>query len=117
MKPYLDLRTKSGRPVWNGETGENKSSGWSAAMIALHEKNHIGWNEWTFKKVKQSANFYSIPEPANWSSMLTFFKAWYKDPKAAPPADAATIMMDLANSAATSKCTLQTSWLKATFNK
>ncbi len=60
--PYLDLRTSSNRPVWNGETGEDTTSGWSGAMIKLLEANKIGWNEWTYKKVAQSENFYSIAQ-------------------------------------------------------
>ena len=110
---YLTLRTKTGRPVWNGETGEDQKAGWSKAMIALLESQGIGWNEWTFKKVANTANFYSIAAPKNWSKMKTYLEGGAM-PSAA---DASTIMMELAANAATAKCTLQTAWLKDVFGK
>jgi aryl-phospho-beta-D-glucosidase BglC (GH1 family) len=117
IQPYLDLRTQSNRPVWNGETGEDNTSGWSGAMIALLEANKIGWNEWTFKKVEQNANYYSITAPPNWSATATYLANYAANGSASAPTDLSTTMMTLAANAATSKCTLQTAWLKETFNK
>ncbi len=39
IQPYLDLRKNTNRPVWNGETGEDNTTGWSGAMIKLLEAN------------------------------------------------------------------------------
>ncbi len=81
-------------------------------MIALLEANKIGWNEWTYKKVDNSADFYSINSPANFSAMTN----WSAN-GGTVPANASTIMMALAANAATTKCVLQSAWLKETFNK
>jgi hypothetical protein len=99
--------------VWNGETGEDNASGWSGAMIALLEANKIGWNEWTYKKVANSADFYSVATPPNWKAMQTYLQGGAMPSQA----DANTIMMALADNAATSKCTLQSAWLKEIFGK
>ena len=113
IQPYLDLRTSSNRPVWNGETGEDNKTGWSGAMIALLEANKIGWNEWTYKKSGgQNTNPYAIVDPPNWSTMATYLAKG-----GTVPANASTIMMALADNAATSKCTFNAAWVKEVFNK
>jgi hypothetical protein len=117
IQGYLDLRTSTNRPVWNGETGEDTTTGWSGAMIALLEANRIGWNEWTFKKVDNDTDFYSIPSPPNWNAMASYLASYAANQSGAAPPDASAIMMELANNAATGNCTLQTVWLKETFNK
>jgi len=82
-------------------------------MLQLLEANGIGWNMWTYKKVANNANFYSIAAPANWSTMQAYFKGG-----AAPSAaDTKTIMMELAANAATAKCALQSAWLNEVFGK
>jgi hypothetical protein len=113
IQGYLDLRANTNRPVWNGETGEDQSSGWSGAMIALLEAHQIGWNVWTYKKVDNDADFYSIAAPANWSKMTAYF-AGGAMPSAA---DANAIMMALAANAATARCTLQKAWLAEIFHQ
>jgi endoglucanase len=112
IQGYLDLRTSTNRPVWNGETGEDNTTGWSGQMIALLEANKIGWNEWTYKKVDNNADFYSINSPANWSTVTS-----YLENGGSVPANMSTIVMDLAANAATNQCVLQTAWLKMIFNK
>jgi hypothetical protein len=110
---YLDLRASSNRPVWNGETGEDQRAGWSGEMIALLESHQIGWNMWTYKKVANSANFYSINPPKRWSTMTTYLKGG-----AAPSqTEANAIMLELAANAATDKSVLQTAWLEEVFKK
>jgi aryl-phospho-beta-D-glucosidase BglC (GH1 family) len=127
IQPYLDLRANTNRPVWNGETGEDRTTGWSKAMIALLEANKIGWNEWTFKKVGtgQNTNPYSIPEPANWSAMATYLANFAKSGSgtapspapATPPPGAMATMMALADNARTAKCLYNAAWVKEIFNK
>src|SRR5262249_43736863 len=73
MKQYLDLRKNTNRPVWNGETGENTDA-WNKAMIDLCEANKIGWNMWTYKKVSDNSQPYSIKPPANYSKMQNYLK-------------------------------------------
>jgi hypothetical protein len=113
IQGYLDLRTRTNRPVWNGETGEDQSDGWSGAMIALLEKHQIGWNMWTYKKVANAADFYSISAPPNWAQMTAYLAGGAMPSQA----DANTIMMALAANADTAKCALQKAWLAETFHK
>jgi hypothetical protein len=86
-------------------------------MIALLESNKIGWNEWTYKKVNQNANYYSITQPSSWSATATYLANYAKNGSGTAPSDLGTTMMTLAANAATSQCALQTAWLKETFNK
>lgn len=44
------LRTRTNRPIWLGESGEN-SNGWYQGAIALVEGAGIGWNFWPLKKI------------------------------------------------------------------
>ena len=57
---------------------------------------------------------YTIVEPPSYSTMQHYLSG-----KGAKPsqADATTIMMALADNAATDKCTYETSYVKAVFNK
>ena len=118
IQPYLDLRTKSNRPVWNGETGEDSKTGWSGAMIKLLESNKIGWNEWTYKKVdvSQNTNPYSIVQPPNWSAMATYLTNFAKNGSGTAPSGAMATMMTLADNAQTSKCVYNSAWVKEVFN-
>jgi hypothetical protein len=100
IKDKIDLRTRTSRPIWNGETGEH-SAAWGTAMAMLHEANHIGWNWWTFKKSSgQNSQPYTIADPPDWSAMATYLANG-----GAPPSDATSTMMALANGAATSTST------------
>lgn len=45
----LSLREKYNVPLWLGETGEN-SNDWFTNVVALMERNNIGWNMWPLKK-------------------------------------------------------------------
>jgi hypothetical protein len=122
LQPYLDLRTKTGRPVWHGETGEH-SYAWLTNTITLDEQNKVGWNMWTYKKNNNPSDYdpsgadptqaYSINEPTNYSKMQTYLQGG-----AAPAqADANTIMMAFAANAATKTCQYNAGWVKAVFNK
>ncbi len=45
----LNLRNSYNVPIWLGEAGEN-SNVWFTSLIALCEKNRIGWSWWPLKK-------------------------------------------------------------------
>ena len=49
IQDYLDLRDRFGKPLWNGESGEN-SNEWFAADIRMIESRDIGWAWWPLKK-------------------------------------------------------------------
>ncbi len=113
LKPYTDLRASSGRPVWDGETGENTDA-WLTSMLGSQEAAKVGWSMWTYKKVSATTQPYTIKEPANWAKMAAYLSGKGSAPA---QADATTIMMELAANAATAKCTYNASYVKAVFNK
>ncbi|GAB1453748.1 hypothetical protein MASR2M47_38040 [Draconibacterium sp.] len=45
----INMRNSRNIPIWLGETGEN-SNVWFTELIALCEKNRIGWSWWPVKK-------------------------------------------------------------------
>ncbi|MBN2486717.1 MAG: carbohydrate-binding protein [Bacteroidales bacterium] len=45
----INLQNQRNVPLWLGETGENSNT-WFTNLIALAEKNHIGWSWWPVKK-------------------------------------------------------------------
>jgi endoglucanase len=69
IKNFLDIRNKYNVPIWLGETGEN-SNAWFTDVVALAERNHIGWTMWPLKKaginnplqVEQNEGFKNIIE-------------------------------------------------------
>ncbi len=118
IAPFLALRERTQRPLWNGETGEDETRGWSKAMIALLESHGIGWNEWTYKKLAPSdTNPYSIPAPRGWDDMADYLAAHARGLPDAPPADARAIMEELADNAALERCTCNERWLHDVFGK
>ena len=112
IKPYLALRERTQRPIWNGETGENDDK-WNAAMIALCEQNEIGWNMWTYKKVADTTEPYAIAAPANYGIM----KAYLEGGATPSATDARTVMLSLADNAATGKCVYNSGYVHAVFGK
>jgi hypothetical protein len=107
LSPFLDLRMQANRPVWNGETGEN-SNQWDHDMVALCEGNQIGWSMWTTKKLNQDTNPYTIRTPANYSRLLDAIGG-----SSISQQDATAIMFELADNAATSRCTKNTAFITA----
>ena len=49
LKWITDIREQTNRPIWLGETGENSNT-WFTNLVALAEKNNIGWSWWPVKK-------------------------------------------------------------------
>ncbi len=49
IQEYVNLRDQFGKPLWNGESGEN-SNEWFAADIRMVESRDIGWSWWPLKK-------------------------------------------------------------------
>lgn len=130
IQPYLDLRTSTNRPVWNGETGEN-SYVWNAAMIALLEANKIGWNMWTYKKANGSGAYsdpsqnssgdkspaeptqpYGIDEPSGYSSVAGYLAGNGSAPSSSA---ASAAVLAFAANAATTKCACNGAFLTSVF--
>jgi aryl-phospho-beta-D-glucosidase BglC (GH1 family) len=113
IQGFLDIRAQNNVPIWNGETGENGNA-WAASMVKLLGENNIGWSWWTYKKVNQTANPCMIAEPAHYNKIVEYVRG--KGPKP-PQADADTIMLELADNSATSKCTWNNGLVKALFGR
>jgi hypothetical protein len=111
IQGYLDVSGRTNRPLWNGETGENNNK-WAQEMIALCEKNDIGWNWWTYKKVDSSSQPYTIHSPAGYQKIRDYVNG--KGPKPSQE-ETATIMLALADNAATGKCGFNSANVQAVF--
>ena len=108
---YLAIRHNYNLPLLNGETGENTNA-WAKGMASLLAKHEVGWMWWTYKKVNQKAEPCSIPEPAHYQKILR-----YVEGRGAQPSQSAadTIMLSLANNAATKNCTWNNGLVQALF--
>jgi len=71
IRDFLDFRNKVNRPLYMGETGENKDQ-WIGGFRRLLEQNNIGWTYWPFKKLKSSACMVSVKEPENWQLIVDY---------------------------------------------
>jgi endoglucanase len=111
IQGFLDIRSEHNVPLWNGETGENGNA-WAKGMATLLAQYNIGWSWWTYKKVNQSANACSIPEPPNYNQILDYVKGRGSKPS---PSEAETIMLRLAENAETSNCTWNDGLVQALF--
>lgn len=78
IQGYLNIRKSHKVPVLNGETGENTNA-WAKGMADLLAKNKIGWIWWTYKKVNQTTESCSIPEPPDYKEILQLRK-WPRSP-------------------------------------
>ncbi|MDM7924908.1 MAG: cellulase family glycosylhydrolase [bacterium] len=100
VRKYTSLRATAKRPVWLGETGEN-SNAWFTACVRLMEKNGIGWNWWTHKKVATTTSPFSAPLPDECQRVFNFWGGTAPEP-AADAAEAA--LLDLADGLRTERC-------------
>ncbi|MGA2859229.1 MAG: cellulase family glycosylhydrolase [Candidatus Sulfotelmatobacter sp.] len=111
IRGFLEIRDRTNRPLWNGETGEN-SNEWARYVVALCERNNIGWNWWTYKKVDGKSQLYTIHSPPGYDKILKYVRS--KGPKPSPE-EAAAIMLALADNAATDKCAFNAANASAIF--
>lgn len=108
------LSAKSNTPLWNGETGEPdygsdaKNNEWAKSTDTYCTSKGYGWSWWTTKKVGGNSNPYVIKPPANWSRIISAFSGG-----SISQAEAAAIMTELADNAATAKCTRNTGLITA----
>jgi aryl-phospho-beta-D-glucosidase BglC (GH1 family) len=111
---WNSLAAKSGKPLWNGETGEPdygsdaKNNAWAKETDAYCTRKGYGWSWWTTKKVGQKTNPYTIAAPAGFEKIIAAFKG-----TALSRSEAVPIMMALADNAATSRCARNTALIEA----
>jgi endoglucanase len=79
IQNYLNVRNQTNCPLWLGESGENSNT-WFYDCIQLMEKNNIGWNWWTHKKIETTTSPYSSPISANYQRVLDYWNGQASKP-------------------------------------
>ncbi|GAB4250717.1 MAG: hypothetical protein Kow00109_26590 [Acidobacteriota bacterium] len=102
IQGYLDLRRRTGKPLWVGEFGEN-SNPWGYRVIELFEANDIGWCWWNHKKVDTITSPLSAPLPENYRRVVSYWEG--NGPRPAP-AEALAGLLDLAEALRLENCRL-----------
>jgi len=67
----LNIRNQYNVPLWLGESGENSNT-WFRETIDLMEKNNIGWNWWTHKKIATITSPYSATLSPEYQVILDY---------------------------------------------
>ncbi len=75
-----NLRNTHNVPIWLGESGEN-SNGWFTSLIALCEKNRIGWSWWPVKKPGIN-NPLKVTVNSDYTRLVNFWKGSAANPGA-----------------------------------
>jgi len=68
----INLRSSTNRPIWLGETGEN-SNVWFTSLVALAEKNNIGWSWWPVKKASIN-NILKVTTNPDYTQLINYWK-------------------------------------------
>ena len=89
----VDLREQTGVPLWLGETGEN-SNAWFYATRTLMERNEIGWNWWTHKKINSTNTPVSALFAPGYQAVVDYWRGAGPRPTAAA---ARTALFAMAN--------------------
>ena len=79
IQNYLNIRNQNNCPLWLGETGENSNT-WFYDCVQLMEKNNIGWNWWTHKKIKTTTSPYSSPISVHYQRVLDYWNGQASKP-------------------------------------
>ncbi len=69
----LNIRSQHNVPLWLGESGEN-SNPWFYETIKLMERNNVGWNWWTHKKLETITSPLSAPTNENYEKVLEYWR-------------------------------------------
>jgi len=81
IQNYLNVRNQTNCPLWLGESGENSNT-WFYDCVQLMEKNNIGWNWWTHKKVETITSPYSSPISVHHQRVLDYWNGQASKPTA-----------------------------------
>jgi endoglucanase len=76
----INLRNAHNVPIWLGETGEN-SNVWFTSLIALAEKNRIGWAMWPVKKPGIN-NVLRVVVNSDYTNLINYWKGTAANPGA-----------------------------------
>jgi aryl-phospho-beta-D-glucosidase BglC (GH1 family) len=109
IQNYLNVRNQSNCPLWLGESGEN-SNAWFFDCVQLMEKNNIGWNWWTHKKIETTTSPYSSPISAHYQRVLDYWNGQASKPTAEY---AAAALFQMADNLLLEKCDFRPDVLEA----
>jgi hypothetical protein len=89
-------------------------------MVGLLERNRIGWNSWTYKKLNDSgSDAFSIPLPKGYDRILRYVRCLtptHRNCPAPTPAQADATMLQLAAGDATEKSRFEPAVVRALFS-
>ncbi len=74
----INIRNTYNVPIWLGETGENSNS-WFAELVALSEKNKIGWSWWPVKKPGIN-NPLKVTVNSDYTKLINYWKGSAANP-------------------------------------
>ncbi len=74
----INLRNSRNVPLWLGESGEN-SNVWFTELIALCEKNRIGWSWWPVKKPGIN-NPLNVSVNSDYTQLINYWKGSVTNP-------------------------------------
>lgn len=74
----INLRNNQNVPIWLGETGEN-SNVWFTELVALCEKNKIGWSWWPVKKPSIN-NPLKVTVNSDYTKLVNYWKGTAPNP-------------------------------------
>jgi len=100
IQEYLNLRERTGKPLWVGEFGEN-SNPWAYRVIELFESHRIGWCWWTHKKVDTITSPLSAPFPERYRRVVTY---WEEGGSPPPAEEAQAGLLELADALKVENC-------------
>lgn len=68
----LNLQNERNVPLWLGESGENSNT-WFTNLIALCEKNNVGWSWWPVKKAGIN-NILQVELNSDYQKLINYWK-------------------------------------------
>lgn len=74
----INIRNSQNVPIWLGETGENSNT-WFTELVALSEKNKIGWSWWPVKKPGIN-NPLKVTVNSDYTKLINYWKGSAANP-------------------------------------
>lgn len=113
---FIDLRDKTGLPMYMGEIGHNTDK-WQADFCKVLEDNNIGYTFWPYKKIGDSC-MMGITRPDGWDTIVKFAegpRGSYSEIRENKPdrSTAIALMNQFIENARCSNCTPQKSYIES----
>lgn len=100
IQKFLDIRNQYNVPLWLGESGENSNPWIYETIQLLMEKNGIGWNFWTYKKVETITSPLSAPFSEGYQNFLDYWNGKVSQ----PPPNPENVLFEMAQNLSIEKC-------------